>query len=182
MTRGIKMVYVLRQLISFLLPILVTIIIPWFLLEGNLRIPAFLHPTVLTGILFVAGLLLILVGLSLLVMTIRSFILIGRGTLAPWDPTKKLVVSGPYAYVRNPMISGVIAILLGESLLFLSWKVFAWFVLAFFINDLYFRLSEEPGLLARFGKEYREYKRNVPRWIPRLKPWKPAHKDEADTK
>lgn len=159
-----------------------TILIPWLLLGGSLRIPALIHPTVLIGTSFAIGLLLILVGLYLLVITIRSFILIGRGTLAPWDPTKKLVVSGPYAYVRNPMISGVLAILLGESLLFLSWKIFAWFVLTFLINDLYFRLSEEPGLLARFGKEYEEYKRNVPRWIPRLKPWEPAHKGEAGTK
>jgi len=66
--------------------------------------------------------------------------------------------------------------LLGESLLFHSKNIFTWFVLFFIINYVYFILSEEPGLEKRFGAEYLEYKRNVPRWIPRLKPWKPEEK------
>ncbi len=78
-----------------------------------------------------------------------------------------------YAYVRNPMILGVIIVLLGESLVISSWSIFAWAILVFLINTVYFIFSEEPGLQKRFGEEYREYKRNVPRWIPRSKPWKP---------
>jgi protein-S-isoprenylcysteine O-methyltransferase Ste14 len=64
------------------------------------------------------GLLLMLAGLSLVVKTVRLFAVVGKGTLAPWDPPKNLVVEGPYRYVRNPMITGVLTILLGESAFF----------------------------------------------------------------
>ena len=66
----------------------------------------------------VAGALLAAAGLGMLAWTVTLFIRIGRGTLAPWDPTRKLVVRGPYAHVRNPMITGVLAILIGEALAF----------------------------------------------------------------
>jgi len=72
------------------------------------------------------------------------------------------------------MISGVLTALLGESLLFHSTRLVLWFLLFFFINYVYFVFSEEPGLMKRFGREYLEYRENVPRWIPRLKPWIPA--------
>ncbi len=72
------------------------------------------------------------------------------------------------------MILSLIVVLSGEAILLAS----GWIaVLAFFnwiVNSIYFRLSEEPGLERRFGEEYREYKSHVPRWIPRLKPWKPS--------
>ncbi len=120
------------------------------------------------------GLALFLLGFFLSLWTMLLFANIGRGTLAPWNPTKKLVVLGPYAYVRNPMLSGVLTIILGESFIFCSLGVFAWALLFFLINTLYFIFSEEPGLEKRFGAEYLEYKKNVPRWIPRLRPWKPT--------
>ena len=118
-----------------------------------------------------AGFLFIGAGLCLFVATVRLFVLIGRGTLAPWNPTQKLVVHGVYRHVRNPMISGVSCILLGEALLSLSPPVFGWFGLFLFVNMIYMPLLEEPGLEKRFGVEYLRYKENVPRWIPRLKPW-----------
>jgi protein-S-isoprenylcysteine O-methyltransferase Ste14 len=105
------------------------------------------------------------------------FIRFGRGTIAPWNPTRKLVVSGLYLHVRNPMIIGVLTALLGESLIFHSVQIFTWLIAFFIINNIYFVLSEEPGLTKRFGEEYLEYKRNVPRWIPRLRPWKIDTKD-----
>jgi protein-S-isoprenylcysteine O-methyltransferase Ste14 len=71
------------------------------------------------------------------------------------------------------MITGVLAVLLGEALVFHSVPILAWFVVAFAINHVYFIAFEEPGLVERFGEEYLEYKKNVPRWIPRLRPWKP---------
>ena len=122
--------------------------------------------------LIYAGVILSLIGLILLITTIRLFIYIGKGTLAPWDSTKQLVIAGPYKYVRNPMISGVIFILLGESILFRSKYILVWATVFFIINNIYFITKEEPGLVKRFGKEYEIYKENVPRWIPRLKPWK----------
>ena len=119
----------------------------------------------------VAAILVIALGLSLLVWTIRLFLIIGEGTLAPWAPTKKLVMAGPYRYVRNPMISGVLIVIAREAILFGSIWLAVYFILNFVINHFYFLCSEEPGLVRRFGKEYLDYKKNVPRWIPRTKPW-----------
>lgn len=120
-----------------------------------------------------AGVCLIAAGLVLMYRTITLFATVGRGTLAPWDPTERLVVLGPYRYVRNPMISGVLAILLGEAALFGSLPVLAWFAVSFAVNAIWMPLVEEPGLERRFGADYLEYKRNVPRWVPRLSPWEP---------
>lgn len=118
------------------------------------------------------GFAVFLLGLFIAVWTMLLFANIGNGTLAPWNPTKNLVVIGPYAYVRNPMLSGVLTMILGESLIFSSLSVFGWALIFFLINTLYFIFSEEPGLEKRFGCEYLEYKKNVPRWIPRLSAWK----------
>ncbi len=120
------------------------------------------------------GLVLILAGLLLVVSTIALFVDIGRGTLAPWDPTQQLVVAGPFRYVRNPMITGVAAVLLGEAALLQVVTLFVWFALFVAVNVVYIPLAEEPGLVRRFGDSYREYRRHVPRWIPRSRPWKPG--------
>lgn len=120
------------------------------------------------------GCALIAFGLALWVWTLRLFIRIGKGTLAPWDPTRHLVVEGPYSRVRNPMITAVLALLLGEAALFGSPALLVWCALFLGINWVYFVLHEEPGLERRFGDDYRAYRRNVPRWIPRRTPWTPA--------
>jgi protein-S-isoprenylcysteine O-methyltransferase Ste14 len=105
--------------------------------------------------------------------SIALFATSGKGTLAPWDPMQRLVVAGPYRIVRNPMISGVLFVLLGESIVSGSWPVAVWFVAFLLLNVLYIRFVEEPGLIRRFGEAYREYRRNVPAWIPRRTPWSP---------
>ena len=128
-----------------------------------------------TALGIVAGSVLIVLGLYLLISTIRLFAVLGRGTLAPWEPPKKLVVAGVYRHLRNPMIGGVLAVLLGEAVLFGSGAVLVWCVLFFLGNNIYFRLFEEPDLVKRFGDEYIEYRRNVPSWLPRLKPWTKAN-------
>ncbi|MAE97051.1 MAG: RemK protein [Deltaproteobacteria bacterium] len=112
-------------------------------------------------------------GLSLMVWTIGRFAGEGDGTLAPWDPTEKLVVSGVYRHVRNPMITGVITNLVGEALLFGSASLASWAAIFALGNAIYIPLSEEPGLEKRFGEDYRRYRANVPRWLPRLRPWSP---------
>ena len=113
----------------------------------------------------------ICLGLVLMVATIRLFVTIGKGTLAPWNPTQRLVVQGVYRHVRNPMISGVLFVLLGEGILGASLPLFVWFVLFVIGNAVYIPLAEEPGLMKRFGEDYPAYKQNVPRWVPRLSPW-----------
>jgi protein-S-isoprenylcysteine O-methyltransferase Ste14 len=81
------------------------------------------------------------------------------------------VVRGVYRYVRNPMITGVHLVLLGEALITASLPLFGLFLIGGVINAVYIPLVEERGLVKRFGDEYLIYKRNVPRWVPRLTPW-----------
>jgi protein-S-isoprenylcysteine O-methyltransferase Ste14 len=163
----------LRHLLAILLlPGVVTIVVPLWVVSGTgaLRVgwglpaPASLFPSIL-------GCLLAGFGLLLMYRTIALFVGFGEGTLAPWDPTTRLVVRGVYRRVRNPMLSGVFLVLLGEATLLGSPPIFVWFLVVFALNAVYIPLIEEPGLSQRFGEEYLVYKRNVPRWIPRLRPW-----------
>jgi protein-S-isoprenylcysteine O-methyltransferase Ste14 len=118
-----------------------------------------------------AGAVLLVAGAALFIWCISLFVRVGQGTLAPWDPTKKLVTIGPYRFVRNPMISGVAFLLIGQTLFWPSKTVALWALVFITINHIYFVVSEEPGLEKRFGEPYRKYKANVPRWVPRLTPW-----------
>jgi protein-S-isoprenylcysteine O-methyltransferase Ste14 len=119
----------------------------------------------------ILGGLLICLGLALLVATIWLFVTVGRGTLAPWNSTRRLVVQGIYRHVRNPMISGVFFVLLGEAALAASLPLFIWFLVFVVVNLVYIPLVEEPGLAKRFGHDYLTYRQNVPRWMPRVRPW-----------
>ena len=149
------------------LPFVVTVVVPAcvLLLEGAPRLAPW------PG--WLLGLPLALAGFALMATTIRFFARSGEGTLAPWDPTRRLVVAGPYRHVRNPMITGVFAVLLGESLAFRSAGLFLWFGTFVAINLVYIPLVETPALRARFGADYDEYAANVPAWIPRRTPWEP---------
>lgn len=124
-----------------------------------------------------AGALALAVGLTLFVASLRRFATVGRGTLAPWDPPRRLVVAGPYRYVRNPMISGVVFVLVGEALLLLSGRHLLWAGAFLALNLIFIPLLEEPQLEARFGEPYREYRRHVPGILPRLRPWTPTLED-----
>jgi protein-S-isoprenylcysteine O-methyltransferase Ste14 len=162
---------ILRHLLSILLlPFMAVIVVPFWLLTGFRGID---HRWQGGGFaVFLprcAGAVLFLGGLALFVLCVDLFAKIGKGTLAPWDPTHNLVAAGPYRFVRNPMISGVALMLLGEALLSGSWFVGTWAGIFLCINHIYFVLSEEPGLERRFGESYRSYKKNVPRWVPRLR-------------
>jgi len=156
-----------RQLISILiLPGTVLVLVPRWLLRGE--------GTQLTwppGLRGAAGIAVFLLGFVFFAWSVSLFTRVGRGTLAPWDPTRKLVAVGPYRYVRNPMISGVVFMLAGEAIFFGSRSVATWAATFLLVNHVYFVLLEEPGLEEKFGEEYRAYKARVPRWIPRLRPW-----------
>lgn len=110
-------------------------------------------------------------GATLSIRSMSVFFRFGDGTAAPWDPPQRLVVVGPYRHVRNPMLVGVIAMLIAESLLLQSSPLGIWVAVFSIGNAIYFPLVEEPGLLARFGDDYRVYSQHVGRWIPRLSPW-----------
>ena len=152
----------IKQIISLILPVTVLVIVP-LSIEPDWKI-AFGWSTI-------PGSALILSGLAIMAVTISLFIRLGRGTLAPWSPTQKLVIAGPYRYVRNPMILGVLTVLLGEAACTGSTRLLIWAALFFTINSIYFILYEEPDLEERFGKPYTDYKQQVSRWIPRLRPF-----------
>ncbi|MDR1906879.1 MAG: isoprenylcysteine carboxylmethyltransferase family protein [Puniceicoccales bacterium] len=122
--------------------------------------------------LMILGGALLTLGMFLATWTMWLFARKGKGTAAPWNPPQKLVVDGPYAYVRNPMITSVFTMQIVEALLLNSWLLFGLFGLFLLGNMLYFPLFEEKDLEKRFGNSYLTYKHNVPRWIPRLTPWK----------
>jgi protein-S-isoprenylcysteine O-methyltransferase Ste14 len=164
-----------RVLAALVLPVSMTIIIPAIILYmSNSTLVGWGLPFPLSLVPTAVGLLLIVGGVLLIVRTVSMFRSIGQGTLAPWDATRRLVVVGVYRYVRNPMISGVFAVILGESILFGSPPLVVFSLLFAVTNLIYIPLSEEPGLHKRFGAEYAEYSRNVPRWIPRRTPWSPS--------
>jgi protein-S-isoprenylcysteine O-methyltransferase Ste14 len=119
---------------------------------------------------------LIAAGVAPLVESARRFIYAGRGTLVPTTPTEHLVVSGFYRHVRNPMYAGVLIALAGEALLFHSRGLLLFAVLLWLGFHLFVSRYEEPTLTRRYGDEYLHFKQNVPRWLPRLKPWQGASK------
>jgi protein-S-isoprenylcysteine O-methyltransferase Ste14 len=156
----------LRHLFSIaVLPFTVTVLIPlWIAQRSNVAFGIGESPLEIAG--QAAGLVALAIGLSLFVASLHHFVVHGRGTLAPWDPPSALVVIGPYRYVRNPMISGVLFVLFAEALLLRSWPHLEWMLAFLAINLLYIPLVEEPMLENRFGEPYREYRRRVPRLIP----------------
>jgi protein-S-isoprenylcysteine O-methyltransferase Ste14 len=110
----------------------------------------------------------VFVGASMYVWSAFNFTFLGKGTPAPIAPPKKLVIRGLYRFVRNPMYTGALFILLGETVLFASVLVLGYAILRLLIWHRFVVLYEEPRLLARFGASYERYCSLVPRWLPRL--------------
>jgi protein-S-isoprenylcysteine O-methyltransferase Ste14 len=167
----VKAIIVLPGTVLFIIPGVILLILQDSKFEPQIASPA----RIWFWLAFLAG----SVGLVLSVWTTILFVKLGKGTPAPWDPPKKLIIQGPYHYVRNPMITGVVLILSAEALLLKSWPIAIWVTLFLIGNAIYFPPVEEKGLEKRFGNEYRNYKANVPRWIPRLRPWRQAKDDRA---
>jgi protein-S-isoprenylcysteine O-methyltransferase Ste14 len=168
------MISLLRHLLSILLlPFTVVAVVPYALLRSDAAAALRWNPASaeLAWVMRAAGAGVFLAGFALFAWCVMLFARVGRGTLAPWDPTQRLVAAGPYRHVRNPMITGVALMLAGEALLWRSGVLALWLCAFFAINHTYFLLSEEPGIEKRFGDDYRLYRQNVPRWIPRLRPW-----------
>jgi protein-S-isoprenylcysteine O-methyltransferase Ste14 len=162
-------VIVLRHLLAvLLLPVVMAVLVPYWLVTGFESIDTQWIAMSTTALLMRAvGAALLVAGVVLFSWCLTLFARVGGGTLAPWDPTQRLVAVGPYRYLRNPMITGVAAVIAGEALLTGSRVLALWLVVFVAINFLYFVLFEEPALERRFGDPYREYKARVPRWIPR---------------
>jgi len=156
-----------------LLPGTVLVFVPAALLWLSRHTPCAAVPTRPNEVLFWLAAAALLAGFSLVIWTVTLFLTLGRGTPAPWDPPKDLVVRGPYRHVRNPMITGVLLTLLAEAFFFQSWPLAVWMGVFFLANVAYFPCVEERGLERRFGDAYIAYRNNVRRWIPRLRPWDP---------
>ncbi len=164
-----KQASLLSHIVAVLvLPFNVTVIIPALLLYFFRNNYGWGTESILFYMLILVGTLIISCGLLLLALTIRQFASRGKGTLAPRNPPRKLVVDSPYNYTRNPMISAVIIILFGEVIIFGSIPLVLWFVYFTVTNIIYIKYREEPGLEKLFGEDYRQYKKRVPRLFPRV--------------
>ena len=164
----------MRHLLSIaMLPFMVTVVIPtWLATRNNVRFV--IGASLLEMLAQIVGMILLGIGIFLFASSLRRFATEGKGTLAPWDPPRRLVLHGPYRYVRNPMISGAIFVLFGEALVLLSKPHLEWALIFLVANFIYIPILEEPQLERRFGTDYVEYCRHVPRLIPRLRPWHSA--------
>jgi protein-S-isoprenylcysteine O-methyltransferase Ste14 len=166
-----RVIGVLRHALAVvLLPVMVTLVVPfWIARRFSVSVD---FPDSFLGSLGVAsGLAFLTLGVSLFVDCVRRFAREGGGTLAPWDPPRELVTSGPYRWVRHPMISGVTAVLIGEALFLRSLPHLTWAVVFAALNMIYIPLVEEPQLERRFGDAWRRYRDNVPPLVPRTTPW-----------
>lgn len=149
----------IRALLAFLaLPAVVAGLVPALMVRGR-GVDATAAP-------FAAALLA--AGGVLLVWCVRDFYVAGRGTLAPWDPPRRLVVVGLYRFVRNPMYLAVAAILSGWALLFRSPGLAVYLAMVMVAFHLRVVGSEEPRLKALFGTDWDDYCRTVRRWIPTM--------------
>jgi len=115
----------------------------------------------------VAGMIMVTIGTALALWCVFAFVFIGKGTPAPFDPPRKLVIRGPYRFVRNPMYIGAGMTLAGAALFYQSLSIFIYACLFFLITHLFVVLYEEPTLRRTFGDEYEAYFRRVRRWLPR---------------
>ncbi len=149
-------------------PGLVAGLIPWWLTGWEVG-----EPVPYWATLRVVGVGLVALGVGVLLHAFARFVLEGLGTPAPVAPTERLVVGGVYRHVRNPMYLAVLAVIVGQALVLgqLQLLLYAAGVLAAFVAFVHW--YEEPTLQRQFGPEYEEYRRAVPGWWPRLRPWRP---------
>ncbi|MBT2547395.1 isoprenylcysteine carboxylmethyltransferase family protein [Arthrobacter sp. ISL-65] len=153
-----------------LAPATVAGLVPWLLTRWEIQ-----QPVPGGAVAQVAGGLLVAAGGSVIANSFVRFALEGVGTPAPFAPPKHLVVSGLYRYVRNPMYVSIAAAVVGQSLLLGQPILFGYAALGAVPVAAFVVFYEEPTLVRKFGAEYLEYRKNVPRWLPRLTPWRPDH-------
>ncbi|MDM0111342.1 isoprenylcysteine carboxylmethyltransferase family protein [Variovorax sp. J22R133] len=139
--------------------------VPWYLTHWDFAPELF-------PIARVPGAALIVAGLPILLDSFARFALQGLGTPAPVMPPKRLVVTGFFRYVRNPIYVAVTALIAGQGLLFGSVTVLAYGAIVWAGFFLFVVAYEEPALDEQFGDEYKRYRANVRRWLPRITPWR----------
>jgi protein-S-isoprenylcysteine O-methyltransferase Ste14 len=142
-------------------------LVPWWISHWRVQTPFFGMP-----VFRIAGGVLIVLGAGGLLDSFGRFAVQGVGTPAPVFPTRHLVVTGLYRYVRNPMYVAVVSTILGQALVLGSVALLEYGALVWLGFCLFVVVYEEPTLRASFGSEYANFCAAVPRWIPRLTPWK----------
>ncbi len=155
------MVALKTLLFSILVPGTVAFVIPWLLLQGSSGL-MLLIPSV-----WMVGLLPLLLGVGLYLWCAGAFTFIGKGTPAPIDAPKVLVIEGPYQWVRNPMYVAVLSVVIGEAILFRSFLLAGYALLLWATFHVFVVSVEEPSLRSQFGESYETYLHTVPRWVPR---------------
>ena len=149
------------------------LIVPFFLIWIPSRIllsPEHIHRFDI-GVYRYLGLAPIVIGFVIYIFCSGSFVFIGKGTPIPFTPTKELIVTGFYRFVRNPLYTAAVLVLAGEAILFQSLGIFIYCLVMFGIFNVHV-FMEETLLAERFGATYEQYCKCVPRWIPRLKPYR----------
>ena len=149
-------------LFTFFVPGTVTVWAPWYFFRPAYSTNVLENPASLTG-----GILLLVLGIAGFLWTALDFAFAGRGTPAPIDPPKLLVVRGLYRCARNPMYISVLFVLFGESALFRSWTLCCYALVFWAGFHLFVLLYEEPVLREKFGESYVDYCKRVNRWLPR---------------
>ena len=158
-----------------LAPGVVAGLVPWWLTGWRVRHP---QPSWAWAPLRVAGGVLIAGGVVVLVQAFVHFVVEGIGTPAPVAPTQRLVVGGLYRYVRNPMYLAVVATIVGQALVLAQPALLGYAVAVGAAMVAFVHGYEEPTLSDQFGEQYQAYRRAVPAWWPRLRPWKSSGRDE----
>jgi len=115
----------------------------------------------------VAGMIMVTIGTAIALWCVFTFVFIGKGTPAPFDPPRKLVIRGPYRFVRNPMYIGAGMTLAGAALFYGSLSILIYAGVFLLVTHLFVVLYEEPTLRRTFGDEYEAYFRRVRRWLPK---------------
>jgi protein-S-isoprenylcysteine O-methyltransferase Ste14 len=114
-----------------------------------------------------AGEVLVILGFALVAWCLVTFAFVGKGTAAPFDPPRQLVVAGPYRFVRNPIYIGAVVAMLGAAMVLWTGWLVLYALVVLIVTHLLVILYEEPHLRRVFGSSYEDYRRNVPRWIPK---------------
>jgi protein-S-isoprenylcysteine O-methyltransferase Ste14 len=158
-------------------PGIVVGLIPWLLTGWRVRepVPYWAPMRVLGAILLVAGLIM-------LIQAFVRFVVEGLGTPVPIAAPERLVVGGLYRYVRNPMYVAIRAAIVGQALLLGQLGLLLYVAAVWLISAAFVRFYEEPALTRRFGADYEAYRRAVPAWWPRLRPWNPSERDEPSAR
>ncbi len=152
-------------LFGLMVGIVIFILLPYFMMiiNNQLSLPVFNHT-----FLKIIGLVLVVSGVFVFLFNTFAFRRFGKGTPVPIEPPKELVAVGLYKYVRNSMYLGYFGIFFGEFLIFGHLLLLFYTIVFVILTHLYVVFVEEPGLMKRFGNNYKQYFKSVPRWFPNL--------------